>query len=252
MAAGWVPRVLLKLKPGFPVRSLQLNTLRSASSPHRLPAQMARCVQRRQQIWTARACPSAIPEHPPYYPLRPGRTACQAANSCRGTPVIESSCRPGAVFLSTGTRSSKTLFLGCLLSPTTHTVKLDPSLSSTCSSLCVSFALKTTTKLLEAPPGSAHSLCSLHSCHARPSSKYSRRPHSLPPQGLRMSCSHFLQLPSPPPPLVNKRTCSLNRHKPSVTSSRTRPGLSKSNPSHTRFHRNMFSLQSTHTDGVVI
>lgn len=43
MPVGGVPCVLLKLKPGFPVRPLQLNTFRSASSKHELPAQMAHC-----------------------------------------------------------------------------------------------------------------------------------------------------------------------------------------------------------------
>lgn len=32
MPVGWVPWVLLKLQPVFPVRPLQLNTFRSASS----------------------------------------------------------------------------------------------------------------------------------------------------------------------------------------------------------------------------
>lgn len=42
--AGWLPRVLLTLKPGFPVRLFWVNTFRSASSEHRLSAQMALCV----------------------------------------------------------------------------------------------------------------------------------------------------------------------------------------------------------------
>lgn len=97
MPAGCVLRVLLKLKPGFPVRLLPLNAFGSVSSKHRLPAQMVHYAQRRLQIWTTGVCPSAAPEHPCYYPLRPGRPACPAANSCQGTPVIESSCQPGAL-----------------------------------------------------------------------------------------------------------------------------------------------------------
>lgn len=97
MPAGCVPCVLLKLKPGFSVRLLQLNAFSSMSSKHQLPAQMVHCAQRRLQIWTTGVCPSASSEHPPHYPLRPGRPAWPAANSCQGTPVIESSCQPGAL-----------------------------------------------------------------------------------------------------------------------------------------------------------
>lgn len=56
MPAGWVPRVLLTLKPGFPAGPFRVKTLRFASSERRLPAQMALCVLRRRKIQTTGAC----------------------------------------------------------------------------------------------------------------------------------------------------------------------------------------------------
>lgn len=89
---GWVPCVLLKLKSGFPVRLLWLNTFGSASSKHRL---FIVCRRESRAGLLERVPPP--PQHPPHYPLRTGRPACSAANSCWGTPVIESRCQPGTV-----------------------------------------------------------------------------------------------------------------------------------------------------------
>lgn len=110
MSVGWVHCVLLKLKPGFPVRLLQLNTFGSPSRKRRRPANGSLCTEER-----------ADPDHwsvARHHPLASSLLPTQAwerslPDSYQRTSAIESNKHPGAVGKAR-TRGSKILFLAYL------------------------------------------------------------------------------------------------------------------------------------------
>ena len=94
MSIGWVHCVLLKLKPGFPVRLLQLNTFGSPSRKHMHLANGSLCTEERvdSDHW------SVARHHPLAFSLLHTQAWERSLpDSYQGTSAIESSKRPGAV-----------------------------------------------------------------------------------------------------------------------------------------------------------